>query len=139
MTAPSLALLRAELEAALVEAGFALHDCVARSPLGGVCLTPSTISAYEPGAALIVTWAVSERLQEGPHYDRYQSVLATMNAALADVVEALGFVSEGALSSSTVAIVRKRASWQASRSRPGSTPATTRSPSRSHRTSSAAT
>jgi hypothetical protein len=59
-----------------------------------VCLTPSTISAYEPGAALIVTWAVSERLQEGPHYDRYQSVLATMNAALADVVEALGFVSE---------------------------------------------
>ncbi len=94
MAEPALALLRFELEAALVEAGFALHDCVARSPLGGVCLTLSTISPHEPDAALIVTWAVSERLQEGPHYDRYQSVLATMNAALADVVEALGFVSE---------------------------------------------
>jgi hypothetical protein len=66
MTIPlPLALLRAELEAALVEAGFAQHDCASMSPIGGVCVMPSTISPYEPSAALIVSWAVSERLSEG--------------------------------------------------------------------------
>jgi hypothetical protein len=93
-TCPPITRLRAEFEAALVEAGFALHDCASMSPIGGVCVTLSTISAHEPDAALIVTWSVSERLSEGPRYDVYQSVLATMNAALADVVEALGFVAE---------------------------------------------
>jgi len=93
-TCPPIARLRAELEAALVEAGFALHGCASMSPIGGVCVTLSTVSPHEPDAALIVTWSVSERLSEGPRYDVYQSVLATMNAALADVVEALGFVSE---------------------------------------------
>lgn len=79
-----LRLLRADLAQALVDAGFALHDCVGRGSAGGVCLTPAD-------EGVIVTWGVGEALRDDDRYGTYLDVLGRMNAALAVVVDELGF------------------------------------------------
>ncbi|OLT17757.1 hypothetical protein BJF78_36555 [Pseudonocardia sp. CNS-139] len=88
------AVLAREVATALVEAGFVLHDCAARSPLGGVCLTPNF--GYGGRDGVIVTWAQHHRMARDHvrGYDRYVAVQDGMNYAVADVLAELGFAVE---------------------------------------------
>jgi hypothetical protein len=88
-----LATLAVEITAALCEAGLPLHDCGARTPTGvaaaGVCLTPDPSQD-----GVIVGWRQHDRMSveqvHGPALDA--AVQGTMNAALAEVLAAFGFV-----------------------------------------------
>ena len=79
------------LTRSLVEAGFAIHDCIAKDPRGGVCPTPS---AQEDAA--IVTWAVHGALGYDPaRFQEDDHVHEVMNYALADTLSALGWEVTG--------------------------------------------
>ncbi|MDP9428435.1 MAG: hypothetical protein M3Q47_05935 [Actinomycetota bacterium] len=86
--ADALTTLLVEVSAALVEAGFDLHDCAEDSPAGGVCLVP------DPGRrGVLVSWRQHDRMS----LERVRgavvevTVQRTMNAAIADVLTELGF------------------------------------------------
>ncbi|MEU2348377.1 hypothetical protein [Modestobacter sp. NPDC049651] len=81
-----------EVAAAVVESGLSLHDCTGRTPsrpLGGVCLTPSPAQA-----GVLVSWAQHDRMAvhriRGSAAER--AAQRTMSAAVADVLDAYGFV-----------------------------------------------
>ena len=101
-THPAAATLCALAEA-LMEAGFTLHDCAARSSLGGVCLTPST---HDKG--VVVTWATHDALARDPRRaGQGTDVHDLMNYALADVLTALGW-DVASYGHSTAHLVRGR-------------------------------
>lgn len=78
-----------EVAAALVEAGLPLHDCAGDDAAGGVCLTP------EPGCAgVIVSWHQHDRMSRDQvrGADTVTAVQRTMNAAVAECLEQLGFL-----------------------------------------------
>jgi hypothetical protein len=83
-----------EVAAAVAEAGLPLHDCAGRtsSPqLGGVCLTPA------PGEhGVLVSWTQHDRMALGRVRGSAADVAAqaTMNAAVAGVLTAFGFLVE---------------------------------------------
>jgi hypothetical protein len=84
----ALTTLLVEVSAALVEAGFGLHDCAEDGPAGGVCLVP------DPGRrGILVTWRQHDRMSlervRGAAVEA--TVQRTMNAAIADVLTQLGF------------------------------------------------
>ena len=86
--ADALTTLLVEVSAALVEAGFDLHDCAGDSPAGGVCLVP------DPGRrGILVSWRQHDRMSlervRGAAVEA--TVQRTMNAAIADVLTQLGF------------------------------------------------
>ena len=86
--ADALTTLLVEVSAALVEAGFALHDCVDDSPAGGVCLVP------DPGhRGILVSWRQHDRMSvervRGAAVEA--TVQRTMSAAIAAVLVELGF------------------------------------------------
>jgi hypothetical protein len=85
-----LTTLLVEVAAALVEAGLPLHDATG-APAGGVALTP------EPATrGVLVGWRAHDRMSlehvRGAAADA--AVRQTMNTAVADVLERLGFVVE---------------------------------------------
>lgn len=78
----------AELARSLVEAGLTLHDCTARKPTGGVCLTPSSTL---PGG-IIVTWEPGNALaRDDSRRLAYRAVRDIMNLALGDILLDLGY------------------------------------------------
>lgn len=86
--ADALTTLLVEVSAALVEAGFSLHDCAEDSPAGGVCLVP------DPGRrGILVSWRQHDRMSlervRGAAVEA--TVQRTMNAAIADVLVEMGF------------------------------------------------
>jgi hypothetical protein len=86
--ADALTTLLVEVSAALVEAGFGLHDCADDSPGGGVCLVP------DPGhRGILVSWRQHDRmsLERVRGVAVEASVQRTMNAAIADVLTEMGF------------------------------------------------
>jgi hypothetical protein len=86
--------LAREVATALVESGFALHDCTGRavdSAVGGVCVTP--VTGTGAGAPRVsVVWTQHDRMatQRTRGADAYEAVQATMSTALAEVLAALG-------------------------------------------------
>lgn len=90
----ALTTLVVEVASALVEAGLPLHDCTAGSDAageGGVCLTP------DPSCSgVIVSWRQHDRmsieLSRGAAAEA--AVQQVMNAAVAEVLAALGFPVE---------------------------------------------
>jgi hypothetical protein len=87
----ALTTLVVEIAAALVEAGLSLHDCAGEGSAGGVCLTPGPHHA-----GVVVSWHQHERMSaeqvRGAAMDA--AVLRAMNAAVADVLEGMGFEIE---------------------------------------------
>lgn len=88
--------LALEVAAALVEAGFVLHDCTHQDPGGGVCLTLVPDADEIPAVAVEATWSAHDRMPElrTYSYGDYQATLETMNAALSEVLRVLGFQVE---------------------------------------------
>jgi type II secretory pathway pseudopilin PulG len=86
--ADALTTLLVEVSAALVEAGLSLHDAAADSPAGGVCLTPDPARR-----GILVTWRQHDRmsLERVRGLAVEAAVERTMNAAIADVLTAMGF------------------------------------------------
>jgi hypothetical protein len=86
-----LTTLVVEVAAALVETGLTLHDCAGPSPSGGVCLSPAPAFS-----GILVNWQRHDRLSveqvRGGRTDG--AVQRTMNAAVADLLEELGFAVE---------------------------------------------
>jgi hypothetical protein len=84
----TLTTLLVEVSAALVEAGFALHDSAEDSPAGGVCLVPDPAHR-----GILVSWRQHDRISlervRGTAVEA--TVQRTMNAAIADVLTELGF------------------------------------------------
>jgi hypothetical protein len=81
--------LAVELAAALVESGVPLHDCAGEGAAGGVCLTP------EPGSAgVLVSWHQHDRMSRDliRGAEAVTAVQRTMNAAVAECLEQLGFL-----------------------------------------------
>lgn len=87
----ALTTLVVEIAAALVEAGLPLHDCAGNGSAGGVCLTPGPLYA-----GVVVSWHQHDRMSaeqvRGPAMDA--TVQRAMNAAVADLLERLGFEIE---------------------------------------------
>lgn len=87
----ALTTLVVEIAAALVEAGLSLHDCSGGGPAGGVCLTPGPHYA-----GVVVSWHRHDRMSadqvHGAAMDA--SVQRAMNAAVADLLERMGFEIE---------------------------------------------
>jgi hypothetical protein len=86
--ADALTTLLVEVSAALVEAGFTMHDCAEGGPAGGVCLVP------DPGRrGILVSWRQHDRMSlervRGAAVEA--TVQRTMNAAIADVLIEMGF------------------------------------------------
>jgi hypothetical protein len=78
-----------EVAAALVESGLPLHDCAGEDPAGGLCLTP------EPGCGgVLVSWHQHDRMSRDliRGTDAVTAVQRTLNAAVAECLEALGFL-----------------------------------------------
>jgi hypothetical protein len=86
--ADALTTLLVEVSAALVEAGLTLHDAAGESPTGGVCLTPDPARR-----GILVTWRQHDRMSlERVRGEAVEAVVErTMNAAIADVLTAMGF------------------------------------------------
>ncbi|MGY1763572.1 hypothetical protein ACI79G_06620 [Geodermatophilus sp. SYSU D00779] len=86
--ADALTTLLVEVSAALVEAGLTLHDAAGESPAGGVCLTPDPARR-----GILVTWRQHDRMSlERVRGEAVEAVVErTMNAAIADVLTAMGF------------------------------------------------
>jgi hypothetical protein len=84
-----LTTLVVEVAAALVEAGLPLHDAGAAQSEGGVCLVPD-----QDATGLLVSWRPHDRmsLQQVRGSTADEAVQQLMNAAIADVLERLGFV-----------------------------------------------
>ena len=87
----ALTTLVVEIAAALVEAGLSLHDCAGDGPAGGVCLTPGPHDA-----GVVVSWHQHDRMSaeqvRGAAMDA--TVQRAMNAAVADLLERMGFEIE---------------------------------------------
>jgi hypothetical protein len=87
----ALTTLVVEIAAALVEAGLTLHDCAGDAPAGGVCLTPGPHDA-----GVVVSWHQHDRMSadqvRGAAMD--VTVQRAMNAAVADLLERMGFEIE---------------------------------------------
>jgi hypothetical protein len=86
--ADALTTLLVEVSAALVEAGFTMHDCAEGGPAGGVCLVP------DPGRrGILVSWRQHDRmsLQQVRGAEADAAVQRTMNAAIAGVLAEMGF------------------------------------------------
>ena len=78
-----------EVAAALIEAGLPLHDCAGDGAAGGVCLTPA------PGCAgVLVSWHQHDRMSRDQvrGAGTVTAVQRTMNAAVAECLEELGFL-----------------------------------------------
>ncbi|MGY1840919.1 MULTISPECIES: hypothetical protein [unclassified Modestobacter] len=97
-----------EVAAALVEAGLPVHDCAGSGTAGGVCLTP------EPACAgVLVSWHQHDRMSRdqvrgaGP----VTAVQQTMNAAVAECLERLGFLVAPIGSSGCSVVTDARTSW----------------------------
>jgi hypothetical protein len=78
-----------EVAALLVESGVPLHDCAGGGPAGGVCLTPA------PGCAgVLVSWHQHDRMscEQVRGAEAVGAVQQTMNAAVAAVLEELGYL-----------------------------------------------
>jgi hypothetical protein len=78
-----------DVAAALVEAGLPLHDCAGDGAAGGVCLTP------EPGCAgVLISWHQHDRMsrEQVRGAGMVTAVQQTMNAAVAECLEQLGFL-----------------------------------------------
>jgi hypothetical protein len=86
--ADALTTLLVEVSAALVEAGLSLHDAAGDSPAGGVCLTPDPARR-----GILVTWRQHDRMSlERVRGEVVEAAVErTMNAAVADVLTAMGF------------------------------------------------
>ena len=86
--ADALTTLLVEVSAALVEAGLSLHDAAGDSPAGGVCLTPDPARR-----GILVTWRQHDRMSlERVRGEVVEAAVErTMNAAIADVLTAMGF------------------------------------------------
>jgi hypothetical protein len=76
----------------LVDAGFSLHRCSPRDPLGGVCLTPLPGSGGEDPAGICVSWPTHDRLlfDEG-RWAAHSVIMHVMNTALGTVLRSLGW------------------------------------------------
>jgi hypothetical protein len=87
----ALTTLVVEIAAAVVEAGLSLHDCAGDGPAGGVCLTPGPHYA-----GVVVSWHQHDRMSDeqvrGAAMDA--TVQRAMNAAVADLLERMGFEIE---------------------------------------------
>ena len=78
-----------EVAAALVESGLPVHDCAGEGSSGGVCLTP------EPGCdGVLVSWHQHDRMSRDQvrGAQAVSAVQRVMNAAVAEVLESLGFL-----------------------------------------------
>jgi hypothetical protein len=86
--ADALTTLLVEVSAALVEAGLSLHDAAGDSPAGGVCLTPDPARR-----GILVTWRQHDRMSlERVRGEVVEAAVERMmNAAVADVLTAMGF------------------------------------------------
>lgn len=87
----ALTTLVVEVAAALVEAGLPLHDCVGKEPAGGVCLTPGPHYG-----GIVVSWHQHDRMssQRVRGAAMEQVVQRTMNAAIAELLDRMGFEVE---------------------------------------------
>jgi hypothetical protein len=87
----ALTTLVVEVAAALVEAGLPVHDCNGDDAAGGVCLTPGP--EY---AGVVVSWHQHERMsaQQARGTTVTAAVQSTMNAAVAELLEGMGFEVE---------------------------------------------
>ncbi|MGY1749614.1 hypothetical protein [Modestobacter sp. SYSU DS0511] len=101
-----------EITAAVAEAGLPLHDCAGRTAdraLGGVCLTPSP-----ERDGVVVSWTQHDRTSvgrvRGPETDA--AVQQTMNAAVAEVLSASGFLVEALGAVSVVRAADNPTSWE---------------------------
>ncbi|WP_138734122.1 hypothetical protein [Modestobacter excelsi] len=97
-----------EVAAALVEAGLPLHDCAGEGAAGGVCLTP------EPGCAgVLISWHQHDRMSRDQvrGAGMVTAVQRTMNAAVAECMEQLGFLVAPFGSSNCLLVTDGRTSW----------------------------
>ncbi|OMQ14827.1 hypothetical protein A7K94_0213805 [Modestobacter sp. VKM Ac-2676] len=97
-----------EVAAALVEAGLPVHDCAGSGTAGGVCLTP------EPACAgVLVSWHQHDRMSRDQVHGAgpVTAVQRTMNAAVAECLERLGFLVAPIGSSGCSVVTDARASW----------------------------
>jgi hypothetical protein len=98
-----LTTLVVEIAAAVFEAGLPLHE--AEEPVGGVCLVPD----FDSGGVL-VSWRAHDRMSRGDLRGpaAADTVVQSMNAAIADILWNLGFAVEtvGATGSSLVTALR---------------------------------
>lgn len=87
----ALTTLVVEIAAALVEAGLSLHDCAGEGAAGGVCLTPGPHHA-----GVVVSWHQHDRMSAGQVRGAAMdaAVQRAMNAAVADLLERMGFEIE---------------------------------------------
>ena len=87
----ALTTLVVEVAAALVEAGLHVHDCNGDQPAGGVCLTPGPFYG-----GVVVSWHQHDRMSEQRvRGEAMESVVQrTMNAAVADLLDRMGFEVE---------------------------------------------
>ena len=87
----ALTTLVVEVAAVLVEAGLPLHDCAGDGASGGVCLSPGPAHA-----GVLVTWHQHDRMsvQQVRGAAMEAVVQRTMNAALAELLRAVGFEVE---------------------------------------------
>ncbi|SDY24968.1 hypothetical protein SAMN05661080_02828 [Modestobacter sp. DSM 44400] len=102
------ATLVVEVATALVEAGLPLHHCAGEGVAGGVCLTP------EAGCAgVLISWHQHDRMS----HDQVRgtgmvtAVQRTMNAAVAECLEQLGFLVAPFDSSGCSLVIDARTWW----------------------------
>ena len=92
-----LAPLAREVARALTEAGFTLHHCAQHHPLyrlGGVCLLP-VARGHDPGGrgGIVVCWTTHDLLSlDWDRWSEYHGAHEVMNGALAEVLDALGYL-----------------------------------------------
>jgi hypothetical protein len=92
----SLTPLARDIARALTEAGFTLHHCAHSHPLyrlGGVCLLP-VARGHDPDGhgGVVVSWTTHSLLSlDWGRWREYQGAHDAMNAALSEVLDALGF------------------------------------------------
>ena len=113
-----LAPMAREIARALTEAGFTLHRCGQGDPLyrlGGVCLLP-VARGHDPDGrgGVVVSWTTHDLLsRDWDRWREYQGTQDAMNAALAEVLDALGFeVSPFGLGGAWI-VTGRRAGWEA--------------------------
>lgn len=73
----------------LIAAGFEIHDCAAKAPGGGVCLTPGA-----DAGGVIVTWTQHDASEAALGYGRHADIQEQMNYAVADVLTTIGYPVE---------------------------------------------
>jgi hypothetical protein len=113
-----LAPLARNIARALTEAGFTLHHCAQSHPLyrlGGVCLLP-VARGHDPDGrgGVVVSWTTHDLLSlDWGRWREYQGAHDAMNAALSEVLDALGFeVSPFGLGGAWI-VTGRRAGWEA--------------------------